>query len=31
MNLRNELEECPTHYENFEYTIANVLDAHVPK
>ena len=31
MNLRNKLEECPTYYENFEYTIANVLDAHVPK
>ena len=28
MNLKNKFEECPKHYENFEKTLANVLDTH---
>ena len=28
MDLENKLEECPKHYENFEKTFVNVLDAH---
>ena len=31
MDLENNLEECPKHYEIFEKTIVNVLDAHTPK
>ena len=28
MDLENKLEECPKHYEHFERTFVNVLDAH---
>ena len=31
MDLENKLEECQNHYENFEKTFVNVLDAHAPK
>ena len=31
MDLENKLEECPKHYENFEKTFVNVLDAHAPR
>ena len=31
MDLENKLEECPKHYENFERTFVNVLDAHAPR
>ena len=31
MDLENKLEECPKHYESFEKTFANVLDAHAPR
>ena len=31
MDLENELEECPKHYEYFEKTFVNVVDAHAPK
>ena len=31
MDLENKLEECPKHYEHFEKTFLNVLDAHAPK
>ena len=30
-DLENKLEECPKHYENFEKTFVNVLDAHAPR
>ena len=30
-DLKNKLEECPKHYEDFEKTFVNVLDAHAPK
>ena len=30
-DLENKLEECPKHYENFETTFVNVLDAHAPR
>ena len=30
MDLENKLGECPKHYENFEKTFLNVLDAHAP-
>ena len=30
-DLKNKLEECPKHYEIFEKTFANVLDAHTPR
>ena len=29
-DLENKLEECPKHYEDFEKTFVNVLDAHAP-
>ena len=31
MDLEIKLEECPKHYENFEKTFVNVLDAHAPR
>ena len=30
-DLENKLEESPKHYDNFEKTFANVLDAHAPR
>ena len=30
-DLENKLEECSKHYENFEKTFVNVLDAHAPR
>ena len=30
-DLENKLGECPKHYENFEKTFVNVLDAHPPR
>ena len=30
-DLESKLEECPKHYENFEKTFVNVLDAHAPR
>ena len=30
-DLEKKLEECPKHYENFEKTFVNVLDAHAPR
>ena len=30
-DLENKLEECSKHYENFEKSFANVLDAHAPR
>ena len=30
-DLENKLVECPKHYENFEKTFVNVLDAHAPR
>ena len=30
-DLEDKLEECPKHYENFEKTFVNVLDAHAPR
>ena len=31
MDLENKLEECPKHYQNFEKTFVNVLDAHAAR
>ena len=31
MGLENKLEECSKHYEHFENTFGNVLDAHAPR
>ena len=31
MDLENKLEEYPKHYENFEKTLVNVLDAHASR
>ena len=31
MDLESKLEEYPKHYENFEKSFANVLDAHAPR
>ena len=31
MDLENRPEECPKHYEKFENTFVNVLDAHAPR
>ena len=31
MDLEHKLEECPKHYEKFEKTFVNVLNAHAPK
>ena len=28
MDLKNKLEECPKHYENFKKTFVNVIGAH---
>ena len=31
MDLESKLEECSKHYENFEKTFVNILDAHAPR
>ena len=31
LDLENKLEKCPKHYENFEKTFVNVLNAHAPR